>query len=120
MGKRTGSGRPTYQAKVKKKCSSLKMEWLSEYVQTEEQVVKLSDIFYFSSERGLLCKTCCKGQVASEFSEGKVWNEWKLDCLKRHIQQKSHLNAVGIVRRRKMVMGIGTLLQESTKALGTG
>ena len=46
-------------------------------------------------------------------SEGKVWTEWKLDYLKRHTQQKSHLNAVGIVGRRKMGMGIGTLLQQS-------
>ena len=44
-----------------------------------------------------------------------MWTEWKLDYLKRHIQQKSNLNAFGIVRRRKMGMGIGTLLQESTK-----
>ncbi|KAJ8364881.1 hypothetical protein SKAU_G00137120 [Synaphobranchus kaupii] len=91
------------------------MEWLSEYVRTEEQEVKLGEIFSFSSEKGLLCKTCCEAKVASEFSEGKVWTEWKLDYLKRHIQQKSHLNAVGIVRRLKTGMGIGTLLQESAK-----
>lgn len=91
------------------------MEWLSEYVRTEEQEVKLGEIFSFSSEKGLLCKTCCEVKVASAFSEGKVWTEWKLVYLKRHIQQKSHLNAVGIRRRRKMGMGIGTLLQESAK-----
>ncbi|KAI7790540.1 putative zinc finger protein 862-like [Triplophysa rosa] len=77
--------------------------------------VKLDEIFSFSSEKGLLCKTCCEAKVASEFSEGTMWTEWKLDYLKRHIQQKSHLNAVGIIRRRKMGMGIGTLLQESAK-----
>jgi len=91
------------------------MEWLSVYVRTEEQEVKLGDIFSFASEKGLLCKTCCEGKVASEFLEGKVWNEWKLDYLKRHIQQKSHLNAVEIVRRCNMGMGIGTLLQEIAK-----
>lgn len=37
MAKWTGSGTSTYQAKVKKKCNSFKREWLSEYVQTEEQ-----------------------------------------------------------------------------------
>ncbi len=81
----------------------------------EEQEVKLGEIFSFSSEKGLLCKTCCEAKIASFFSEGKGWTEWKLDYLKRHIQQKSHLNAVGIVQRRKMGMGIGTLLQESAK-----
>ncbi|CAF91361.1 unnamed protein product [Tetraodon nigroviridis] len=91
------------------------MEWLSEYVQTEEKTVKLGEIFSFSSEKGLLCKTCCEAKIASEFSEGKMWTEWKLDYLKRHIQHKSHLKAVGIVRRCKIGMGIGTLLRESTK-----
>ncbi|KAL0161425.1 hypothetical protein M9458_045150, partial [Cirrhinus mrigala] len=43
------------------------------------------------------------------------WTEWKLDYLKRHIQHKSHLKAVEIVRRCKMGMGIGTLLGESAK-----
>ena len=91
------------------------MEWLSEYVQAEEQAVKLGEIFSFSSEKGLLCKTCSEAKVSSEFSEGKMWTEWKLDYLKRHIQHKSHLNAVGIVRRLKMGKGIGTLLRESAK-----
>lgn len=81
----------------------------------EEEEVKLCEIFSFSSEKGLLCKTCCEAKVASIFSEEKVWTEWKLDYLKRHTQQKSHLNAVGIVRRRKMGMGISSLLQESAK-----
>ena len=58
----------------------------------------------FLSEKGLLCKTCCEAKVASEFSEGKVWTKWKLYYLKRHIQQKSHLNAVGTVWRCKMAM----------------
>lgn len=115
MAKRTGSGTSPHQAKVKKKCDSFKMEWLSEYVQTEEKTVKLGEIFSFSSEKGLLCKTCCEAKIASEFSEGKMWTEWKLDYLKRHIQHKSHLKAVEIVRRCKMGMGIGTLLRESTK-----
>ena len=44
-----------------------------------------------------------------------MWTEWKLDYLKYHIKQKSHLNAVGTVRRHKMGMGIRTLLQESAK-----
>ena len=119
MAKRTGSDTSTHQAKVKKKCSSFKMEWLSEYVQIEEKAVKLGEIFSFSSEKGLLCKTSCSdAKVASEFSEGKMWTEWKLDYLKRHIQQKSHLKAVGIVRRLKMGQGIGTLLRESAKDRG--
>lgn len=102
-------------AKVKKKCDSFKMEWLSEYVQTGEKTVKLGEIFSFLSEKGLVCKICCEAKIASEFSEGKVWTEWKLEYLKRHIQQKSHLKAAGIVRRCTMGMGIGTLLGESAK-----
>lgn len=111
MAKRTGS----HQAEVKKKRASFRTEWLSENVQTEGKTVKLGEILSFSSEKGLPCKTCCEAKVASEFSEGKVWTEWKLDYLKCHIQHKSHLNAVGIIRRCKMGMGIGTLLGESTK-----
>ncbi|KAM3598140.1 uncharacterized protein V6R79_014099 [Siganus canaliculatus] len=91
------------------------MEWLSENVQIEEKAVKLGEIFSFSSEKGLLCKTCSDAKVASKFSEGKTWIEWKLDYLKRHVQHKSHLKAVGIVRRLKMGQGIGTLLRESAK-----
>lgn len=41
-----------------------------------------------------------------------MWTEWKLDYLKRHIKQKSHLNAVGIAQRLKMRKGIGTLLRK--------
>lgn len=46
---------------------------------------------------------------------GKNVTEWKLDYHKRHIQQKSHLKAVGIVQRLKMGQGIATLLRESAK-----
>ena len=48
------------------------MEWLSEYVRTEEKEVKLDEIFSLSSEKGLLCKTCCEAKVTGEFSEGKL------------------------------------------------
>lgn len=115
MAKRMGSDVSTHQAKVKKKCGSFKMEWLSEYVKIEEQAVKLSEIFSFSSEKGLLCKTCCEAKVANEFSEGKMWTEWKLDYLKRHIQQKCHLKAVGIVRRLKMGQGDRYIIAEERK-----
>ncbi|XP_078787812.1 zinc finger protein 862-like [Oryzias latipes] len=115
MAKRTISGTSSHRAKVKKTCDSFKIEWLSEYVQIEGKAVKLGDIFSFSSEKGLLCKTCCEAKIASEFSEGKVWTTWKLDYLKRHIQHKSHLKAVEIVKRCKLGMGIGMLLGESTK-----
>lgn len=81
MAKRTRSDTSTHQAKVKKKCGSFKIEWLLEYAQIEEQPVKLGEIFSFSSEKGLLCKTCSEAKVVSEFSEGKMWNEWKLDYL---------------------------------------
>lgn len=53
MAKRTGSATSTRQSKVKKKCASFKIEWLSEYLQTEEQMVKLGEIFSFSSEKAL-------------------------------------------------------------------
>lgn len=69
--------------------------------------------FLFSSVKGLLCKTCREAKVVSEFSDGKICTKWKLDYLKRHIQQKTHLNAVGIMRRLKKGKGTGTLLRES-------
>lgn len=47
MAKQTGSGASIQQAKVKKKRGSFKLEWLSEYVQKEEQAVKLGDVFSF-------------------------------------------------------------------------
>ena len=58
MAKRTGSDTSTHQAKVKKKCGSFKMEWLSEYVQIEEQAVKLSEMLLtvvLSVLRELVC-----------------------------------------------------------------
>lgn len=64
--------------------------------------------FSSSSEKRLLCTTCCEAKVASAFSEGEVWTE-------RHIQPKSYLNAAEIVRRRKMGMQVGALFQESVK-----
>ena len=73
MTKGSVSGTSTYQTNVKKKCSSFKMKWLLEYVQIEEQVVKLGDIFSFSSKKDLFSKTCSKAKVANEFSEGKMW-----------------------------------------------
>lgn len=73
------------------------MQWLSECVLIEEQEVNLGEIFSFLRGKELFSKTCCQAKVVSKFSEGKVWSEWKLDYLKHHIQQKTHLNAVGIV-----------------------
>lgn len=50
------------------------MEWLSEYVQIEEQAVKLGEIiFSFWSEKGLLCKTCSEAKVPSFFSSKNVY-----------------------------------------------
>lgn len=49
-----GTGTSTHQTKVRKKCGSFKMEWLSEYLQIEEEAVKLGEIFSFSSEKALL------------------------------------------------------------------
>lgn len=66
MAKRTGSDTSTHQAKVKKKRRSFKMEWLSEYAQIKEQPVKLGEIFSFSSEKGLLCKTGNEAKVVME------------------------------------------------------
>ena len=43
------------------------MEWLSEYVQIEEKAVKLGEIFSFSSEKGLLCKTCSRVHQKTQF-----------------------------------------------------
>ena len=114
MAKREGS--ETAGGKVKKKRVSFKVEWLSQYINTDEgTLVKLSDIFSFSTETGVVCKTCSDANVKGEFSEGKVWSDWKLDYLKRHVGTKGHLHAVNTIKRRKQGLGIGSLLQESAE-----
>ena len=84
-------------------------------MQVDGENVKLGDVFSFSDERGVVCKTCSEAKVQSNFSEGKTWNEWKVDYLKRHLQHKAHQNAPGILRRRKQGIGIGALLQQNAE-----
>ncbi|CAK6949836.1 zinc finger protein 862-like [Scomber scombrus] len=112
----TREGSETAGGKVKKKRVSFKVEWLSQYMNTDEgTLVKLGDIFSFSTETGVVCKTCSDANVKGEFSEGKVWSDWKLDYLNRHVGTKGHLHAVNTVKRRKQGLGIGSLLQESAE-----
>ena len=105
----------TNTAKGKKKITSFRTEWLAEFVQVDGENVKLGDVFSFSDERGVICKTCSEAKVQSDFSEGKTWNEWKVDYLKRHLQHKAHQNAAGILRRGKQGIGIGALLQQNAE-----
>jgi hypothetical protein len=37
---------------------------------------------------------CSEANAMSEFTNGKNWNEWKLDCLKQHLKQKVQLDPV--------------------------
>lgn len=99
-------------AKVRRKVLSFKTEWLAQSVQIDGQHVQLGDIFSFSEEKGVICKTCCEAKVSGDFSEGKKWDEWKMDYLKRHLLHKTHQNAAGILRRRNRV-GIGELLLQN-------
>ena len=103
------------QPAKKKKLLSFKTEWLAEYAQIDGKLIKLGDVFSFSDEKGVICKTCCEAKVPGDFSDGKKWDEWKLDYLKRHLQHKTHQNAAGILRRRKQGAGIGALLQQNAE-----
>jgi hypothetical protein len=85
----------------KKFCDRLKKEWLSELIDTEilssvhTQHIKLSEIVtYQETKDDVICSFCSKANVRGEFSTGIKWKEWKLNCLKRHLNQNMHLDSV--------------------------
>lgn len=92
MAKRTGSGASTHQ--VKKKCGSFKMESCRSMCKRKTNLWNLVTFFLFRMRKVYSARH--EAKVAIEFSEGKMWLNWKLEYLKRHTQLKSHLKAVGI------------------------
>lgn len=105
--------------KRKRVALKFKIEWLDIKVCTsvpssrEVKYVMLSDIFQFIKELNVVkCKICTTAKVLGEFSTGKRWDEWKLDYLKRHLLQKTHLDAVESIRLREKEK-IKYLLQET-------
>ena len=90
----------------KKTCTKFKSEWLNEIVEsevpssTQKQKVKLGVIFTLGESGDVLCNFCAKANAACDFSTGKKWEEWKLDYLKRHLNQKVHLESVVKLRNQ--------------------
>lgn len=85
----------------KRTCTRFKLEWLDEFVVTEmpssgkKQTVMLKDVFtYRENSDDVICNVCEKAGAEGEFTNGKRWNEWKLDYLKRHVLHKTHLESV--------------------------
>lgn len=115
MVEQTGSGASTHQAKVQKNAALLRWNICQSMCKKKNKRWNWVTFFSFLNKKGLLCKTCSAAKEASDFSEGKVWTEWKLDYFQHHIQQKSHLNSAGIVQRCKIRKWISTLLQGSAK-----
>uniref|UniRef100_A0A8C5P6F9 Uncharacterized protein n=1 Tax=Leptobrachium leishanense TaxID=445787 RepID=A0A8C5P6F9_9ANUR len=61
----------------------------------KKQTVMLKDVFtYNENSDAVICNVCKKADAPGEFTNGKRWNEWKLDYLKRHLLHKTHLESV--------------------------
>lgn len=122
MSKRKANDKTGINVVTKKKCSlKFKPEWLRELVETElptssrKQLTKLSDIFiYRESSDDVVCQICQEACTGGEFTTGKRWNDWKIDYLKRHINQKIHLDSVTKLRCQKSG-GLQRLLNESAE-----
>lgn len=104
----------------KKAAVSFKTSWLEELVETETvdakipKAVKLGYIFKYDERDGVVCKFCAEAKSSCDFATGKVWNQWKIDYLKRHLSQKVHLESISKLKRMKSGSGINSLLTEST------
>jgi len=121
MSKRKANDKTGINVVAKKKCSlKFKPEWLRELVETElptssrKQLTKLGDIFtYRESSDDVVCQICQEASAGGTFTcTGKRWDDWKIDYLKRHINQKSHLDSVTKLRCQKSG-GLQRLLTES-------
>jgi len=107
---------------TKKKCSlKFKPEWLRELVETElptssrKQLTKLGDIFIYREDSDdVVCQICQEACAGGAFTTGKRWDDWKIDYLKRHINQKIHLDSVTKLRYQKSG-GLQRLLTESAE-----
>lgn len=77
------------------------------------QRVHLSEPISYTEGRGALCLSCTEGKVRCAFAEGKTWNSWKMDYIKRHLNQEVPLEGVRNLRRFQRGNGINHLLMES-------
>ena len=101
----------------RKKClPTFRDDWLKELVETEvpnrrgSMRVQLSEIYTFDPDIGVVCLFCQKAKVKGEFSSGKNWDDgWKLDYLKRHLTNKSHLSGVKLLQNQNPSLGLGLI-----------
>ena len=104
----------------KKAAVSFKTSWLEQLVETETvdaktpKAVELGYIFKYDERHGVVCKFCAEAKSSCDFASGKVWDQWKMDYLKRHLPQKVHLESISKLKRMKSGSGINSLLIEST------
>lgn len=119
MSKRNSSSQPA--STFKKVCPYFKPAWLLQLVKTkiptsrELDHVKLDYIFEFNEEESTIkCKFCTEAKVDGDFSIGKKWDDWKLDYLKRHLNHKTHIEAVEILTARRCG-GLVRLITETPK-----
>lgn len=66
----------------------------------------------FSLSDDVVCLYCKDAHASGDFATGKRWDDWKIDYLKRHVTQKSHLDSVSTLRLQK-TGGLPRLLNES-------
>ena len=95
--------------KRKRTASSFKQDRLDETVITatptshDDQRLYFRDVFVCDENEGIItCVYCHDAMVSGEFSSGKKWcnNVWKLDFLKRHLKNKTHLYGVQKLRNK--------------------
>src|SRR4029079_7279976 len=104
----------------KKAPQEFKLSWLEEFAQTETVdskvpvVVKVGSVFSYTETNGVICKVCTEAKAECDFTRGKIWDDWKLDYLKRHLLQKVHLEAISKLRLITARRGINVLLTESS------
>ena len=65
------------------------------------KAVELGYIFKYDERDGVVCKFCAEAKSSCNFATGKVWDQWKIDYLKRHLLQKVHLESISKLKRKK-------------------
>src|SRR5690349_5569844 len=100
--------------------SKFRHEWLNEIVETElptsdgTRIAKLGDIFQYRAETAdVICQVCQQASAPSNFSNGKRWDDWKMDYLKRHLHHKVHLESVCRLRFQ-IALDVERILNETS------
>jgi len=69
---------------------------------SRKQLTKLGNIFTCrEGSDDFVCQIYQEACADSVFTTGKRWDDWKIDYLKRHINQKIHLDLVTKLRCQK-------------------